>query len=358
MEVDCPLRYINRSLKFRNNSDVWEAADLVDFEVVAAEVEIPSRIIKLDSPANESLGIEPILLKTNDKYRRCPNSANKCFDNDTTLLSKRRIFKLGKPRKDLLFSTDIRDVWEAADLLVDFEVVAIEGEISQFDEISESAIVHRVDAIVAQLDVFQIGESGKSTDYNVKQFVSAQVQLFQLRQIPERIRLESADLVLLKMESLQTDQVAKERSGDACYPIRQFSSVNPAKESGATREILLLLSQRSSQIRLDKPANESFGIELILLDSKYSISRCLKSANKYPDNGTTLLSKSRLFKLGKPRKDSLFSTDIRLPRFRYNCVADTFLKAFSRIVKRFRLLRSNKDNWSKRLCITSTRTPL
>ncbi|TGZ53506.1 hypothetical protein DBV15_03488 [Temnothorax longispinosus] len=43
--------------------------------------------------------------------------------------------------------------------------------------------------------------------------------------------------------------------------------------------------------KFDSPANESFGIELILLEFKFSDVRFLKSANKYPDNGTTLSPK-------------------------------------------------------------------
>lgn len=110
-------------------------------------------------------------------------------------------------------------MWKIADLLVDCDVVAVEVEISQFDEISESAVIHRADVIVGQPDVLQIGESCKSADYNVGQFVSVQSQLFQLRQLPKRFRLERADLIPLKIESLQTDQVAEERPGEARYPI-------------------------------------------------------------------------------------------------------------------------------------------
>lgn len=45
----------------------------------------------------------------------------------------------------------------------------------QFEyEISKSVIIHRVDVIVRQRDIFQIGEA-KSTDYNLRQFVSIQL---------------------------------------------------------------------------------------------------------------------------------------------------------------------------------------
>lgn len=111
------------------------------------------------------------------------------------------------------------NMWKIADFLVDRDVVAAEVEISQFDEISESAVIHRADVVVGQPDVLQIGESCKSADYNVGQFVSVQSQSLQLRQLPKRFWLESADLVPLKIESLQTDQVAEERPGDARYSI-------------------------------------------------------------------------------------------------------------------------------------------
>ncbi|TGZ53503.1 hypothetical protein DBV15_03487 [Temnothorax longispinosus] len=114
----------------------------------------------------------------------------------------------------------------------------------------------------------------------------------------------------------------------------------------------------SRLFKLDSPANESFGIELISLDPNHSNSRCPKSANKYPDNGTTLRYKESISTLGKPRKDSLFSTDIWL-LLRTNVVVGRFLKAFSRIAKRPRFMRSNiRPLSSKRLCVTSTRTPL
>ncbi|TGZ53519.1 hypothetical protein DBV15_03490 [Temnothorax longispinosus] len=165
----------------------------------------------------------------------------------------------------------------AADFFVDFsEVVAIEVENSQCDEISESAIIHSADVISGQTDEIQIGEPGKSADYNVR-------HLFNPRKAP--LGKSSSRL--------------KSKS-------RRLSSVNPAKESGATEEILLSLSKKYSSpgLRFEKdsasiasislqhsPANESFGIKLILLEFKFSNSRCPKSANKYPDNGTILSSK-------------------------------------------------------------------
>ncbi|TGZ53526.1 hypothetical protein DBV15_03499 [Temnothorax longispinosus] len=310
---------------------------------------------------------------------------------------------------------------EAADFSVDFsEVVATEVEISQFDEISESAIVYRVDAIIEQFDVFQIGEPGKSADYNARQFVSTQSEIRLDKPANESFGIESILLknndsvgrclksankcpdngtTLWSKKSLTrsakvplstvwmplSDSLMSSRlESPAKVPTtissslfnprkaplgnpssrflpksRLFISVNLAKESGATRDILFLLSLRNSSlglrlekdsasiasislppksryVKFDSPANESFGIELISLDPNDSDRRCLKSANKYPDNGTTLPFKERLSKLGRPRKDSLFSTDIRL-LLRSKTVADTFLKAFSRIAQRFSL---------------------
>ena len=70
-------------------------------------------------------------------------------------------------------SHDDHNIWEATDLLIDFgKIIATEVEISQFDEINESAIIHRLDVIVGQPDLFQIGEPSKSADYNMRQFVS------------------------------------------------------------------------------------------------------------------------------------------------------------------------------------------
>ena len=76
-------------------------------------------------------------------------------------------------------------------------------ELGQANEAVEAAVLHRLDAVVVQLQPLQLLEAGKHAGGHRLEAVPGQVEQFEMLQVCKSSVLDSENLVVLQIEFLQ-----------------------------------------------------------------------------------------------------------------------------------------------------------